>query len=116
MPSPTAQKLRVKAGYTLLTINAPADFKTQLGDVPAGVTISGKAKTYQQIHWFVKDRAQMEEEVEDIIKLLKDDVVCWIYYPKGSSKMQADLTRDKGWEALLRHAELQWISLISFND
>lgn len=48
--------------------------------------------------------------------LLKDDVVCWIYYPKGTSKIQTDLTRDKGWEALLKHNHLQWISLISFND
>jgi hypothetical protein len=29
--------------------------------------------------------------------------------------MQTDLTRDKGWDALMRHKELQWISLISFD-
>ena len=116
MPSTTAQKLRIKEGDTLLTMNAPADFKAALGDVPAGVKISDKAKAYNQIHWFVKDRAQMEEEVENVITLLKDAVVCWIYYPKVSSKIQTDLTRDKGWDALLRHNELQWISLISFNE
>jgi hypothetical protein len=42
--------------------------------------------------------------------------VCWIYYPKGTSKIQTDLTRDKGWESLLKHNHLQWISLISFNE
>lgn len=116
MPTATTQKLRIKEGYTLFTINAPVHFKAELGDLPAGVRLSDKAKTYDQIHWFVKDKAQMEEEVEGVILLLKEGVVCWIYYPKGSSGMQTDLTRDKGWEALLKHNELQWISLISFNE
>lgn len=116
MPTTTAQKLKIKEGATLLTINAPKEFKTEIGELPANVTISDKAKTYNQIHWFVQDKAQLEEEVESVIELLKDDVVCWIYYPKGTSKVQTDLTRDKGWESLLKHKHLQWLSLISFND
>ena len=112
----TAQKLKIKEGYTLLTLNAPADFKTNLGALPAGVKFSTTAKTFNQVHWFVKNKAQLEEELDSVINLIKDDVVCWIYYPKGSSKIQTDLTRDKGWEPLLKHKEMQWISLISFND
>ena len=30
--------------------------------------------------------------------------------------MQTDLTRDRGWDSLLKHNELTWISLISFDD
>ena len=30
--------------------------------------------------------------------------------------MQTDLTRDKGWDNLLNHKELTWISLISFDE
>lgn len=116
MPTSASQKLKIKQGSTLLTINAPAGFKTELGELPEGVTISPTAKTYNQIHWFVKTKAQMDTELDKVLKLLKDDIVCWIYYPKGTSKMQTDLTRDKGWEELLKHNHLQWISLISFND
>lgn len=112
----TAQKLKIKEKFTLLTLHAPSEFKAGLGELPSGVTISDKAKNYNQIHWFVKDKAQMESEVEKVMALLKDDVLCWIYYPKGTSKIQTDLTRDKGWEELLKHTELQWISLVSFND
>ena len=112
----TAQKLKIKENFSLLTIHAPAEFKAALGELPSGVIISNKAKNYNQIHWFVKDKAQMESEVAKVIDLLKDDVLCWIYYPKGTSKIQTDLTRDKGWEELLKHKDLQWISLISFND
>jgi hypothetical protein len=116
MSSSTSQKFRIKEGFTLLTINAPAGFKNELGDLPGGVTISDNAKTYNQIHWFVKDKAQMEGEVAKVVALLKEGVVCWIYYPKRTSKSQTDLTRDKGWDALLTHKHLHWISLISFTD
>jgi hypothetical protein len=30
--------------------------------------------------------------------------------------MQTDLTRDKGWDSLTKKDNLQWLSLVSFND
>ena len=57
----------------------------------------------------------MEKELKKVLPLIKDDVVCWIYYPKGTSKIQTNLTRDKGWDALLKE-DLQWVSLISFDE
>lgn len=51
------------------------------------------------------------------LKLVKETIILWIYYPKGSSRLQTDLTRDKGWDCLLAHSDkLTWISLISFDD
>jgi hypothetical protein len=116
MPSTIAQKLRVKESDTILTLNAPVDFKKDLGPVPKGVTIADKAANFQQVHWFVLNKAQMEKELSKVLKLVTDGILCWIYYPKGTSKVQTDLTRDKGWDSLLKHKELQWINLISFND
>ncbi len=116
MANPLSQKLKIKEKDSLLTINAPATFKSKLEGLPSGVTISSNTKNYQQIHWFVKNREQMEKELQKVLKLLKEDVPCWIYYPKGTSGIQTDLTRDKGWDELLKHDELQWISLISFDD
>lgn len=110
------QKLKIKPKDTLLTLNAPTGFKKTLNDLPAGVKIVSSGKDYNQVHWFVMNKAQMEKELGKVIKLVKDEVICWIYYPKGSSKLQTDLTRDKGWDQLLKHDEFQWISLISFDD
>ena len=64
MPNPIAQKLKIKEGYSLLTINAPSDFKKDLESLPSNVTISDKAKDYDQVHWFVKDKGQMGREVK----------------------------------------------------
>ena len=116
MPLTTAQKLKIRKGYNLLTIHAPANFLDDIGAMPEGVITSDKAMAYQQIHWFVKDKAQVEKEVQAVVGLLKEGVLCWIYFPKSSSKIQTDLTRDSGWDALLKQKELHWVSLISFND
>jgi len=117
MPTTNAQKLKIKEGDVLLTLHAPADFKKQIGPLPAAVKIVSEAGTYQQLHWFVTSKTQMEKEVKKILGLVKEKVICWIYYPKGSSRIQTDLTRDKGWDALLAHDDkLTWISLVSFDE
>lgn len=117
MANTIADKLRIKAGYSLLTLHAPADFKKGLQGLPAGVKISDSGKEYNQLHWFVLNRAQLEKEMSKVMKLVKPGVTVWVYYPKVSSKLQTDLTRDKGWDCLLSEGDkLTWISLISFNE
>lgn len=117
MTNSISRKLRIRDGDTLLPLNAPADFKKGLGTLPAGVKILRDAKDYQQIHWFVKNRAQLEKELSRVLKLLKEGVIVWAYYPKGSSKIQTDLTRDKGWDCLLAEDDkLAWINLVSFDE
>jgi hypothetical protein len=116
MAASLAQKLKIKEGTNICIINAPVDFKQKIGSLPAGVSIEDNSKGCGQIHWFVKTRMQMEKELREVLSMLNDDTICWIYYPKGSSKIQTDLTRDKGWDALLANRKLQWLSLISFDE
>jgi hypothetical protein len=116
MPNTIAQKLKIKDGMSLLTIHAPTNFAATLQPLPKNVSIKSATKDFDQIHWFVTNRAQLEKELDKILELVKNEVICWTYYPKGTSKVQTDLTRDKGWDELLRHDELQWISLIAFDE
>jgi hypothetical protein len=121
MANSIADKLRIKAGYTLLTLHAPANFEKGLGKLPKGVIITADAKGpaggYQQVHWFVTNQAQLQKEMVRVLKMVQPDVTVWVYYPKVSSGMKSDLTRDKGWDCLLAEGDkLTWISLISFDD
>jgi hypothetical protein len=111
-----AQKLKIKDGVRICTVDAPGDFRQKLGPLPPGVSVSSNEKECAQIHWFVKNKADVEKDLDKILLMLKEDAICWIYNPKGSSKIQTDLTRDKGWDALLAHNELQWLSLVSFDE
>jgi hypothetical protein len=117
MANSISQKLRIKEKSTLLILNAPPDFKKGLTDLPPGVRIVTSGKDYDQVHWFVFNKTQLEKEMSKVMKLVKDEVIVWVYYPKGTSKIQTDLTRDKGWDCLLSEGDkLTWISLISFDD
>ncbi len=122
MANSISQKLKVKENDILFTVNAPPDFKKGLAGLPVGVKIidSGKdqiAIGYNQVHWFVYNKAQLENEMSKVMKLLKENIIVWVYYPKGTSKLQTDLARDKGWDCLLAESDkLTWISLISFDD
>ncbi len=117
MPLSTAQKLKIKEGDVLLTLQAPAGFKKNLGPLPAGVKIVSDGKIYSQLHWFVTNEAQVKKEARKVISMLKEGVICWAYFPKGSSGIQTDLTRDKGWSSLLAAGDsLAWLVLVSFDD
>lgn len=117
MPTPLPDKFRIKPGFRLLTLHAPDGFSKTLGKLPAGVTIQDKGTDVDQVHWFVRNKTQLEKELEKVLKLVKPGVNFWVYYPKGSSGMQTDLSRDKGWEALKKKEDqLTWINLISFDD
>lgn len=115
MAASIAAKLKIKEGYTLLTVHAPRDFEAILSPLPGNVTITPTGAAFQQIHWFVLNQAQVEKDLSKILRLLKNGATCWAYYPKGSSGIQTDLTRDKGWEKLLAQG-IQWLTLVSFND
>ena len=117
MANTISDKLKIKAGYTLLTLNEPSGFQKGLNGLPKGVKVIESGKDYNQVHWFVLNRAQLEKEMSKVMKLVKPEVTVWVYYPKGASKVQTDLTRDKGWDCLLAEGDkLTWISLISFDD
>jgi len=117
MATTNSDKLKIKAGNSLLTLHAPDNFIKGLGILPACVKISDSLKEYNQVHWFVMNRAQLEKEMSRIMKLLKPGITVWVYYPKRSSKIQTDLTRDKGWDCLRKEDDkLTWINLISFDD
>jgi hypothetical protein len=117
MANSISQKLRIQPGFTLLTLNAPSGFKKGLLELPKGVTITSAGKTYDQVHWFVMNRRQLEKEINKVMKLVKPGITVWVYYPKGTSKIQTDLTRDKGWDCLLAEGDkLTWVNLISFDD
>ena len=113
----TAEKLKIQPGNTLLTLNAPSNFKQGLTGLPDDVKVTSIGTEYDQVHWFVMNQAQLKKELSKVMKLVRQNILVWVYYPKGSSKIQTDLTRDKGWDCLLEESnKLTWISLIAFDE
>jgi hypothetical protein len=115
MSQTIAEKLKIREGERLLPLNAPVSFKKGLGALPARAKIVANVSEATQLHWFVTTAAQVSKEWAKVRQMLREGVVLWTYYPKGTSGIQTDLSRDKGWEAI-EHTNLQHLSLISFDE
>ena len=93
----------------------PASLRVGLGAAvgkPIGERLDG---SHDWILFFAADRAALESGLPGAAAALDSPGTLWIAYPKGSSKRQSDLTRDKGWDSL-RDQDLMWLSLISIDD
>ena len=111
------KKIRLQPNQMIATLNAPENFGETLEPLPPGAKFQqGFTGSYSAIYWFVKNRPEMEKDLKQVLNAMKDDTLVWIFYPKGTSGIQTDLTRDKGWDALMKRPDLQWVSLISFDD
>jgi hypothetical protein len=113
--SPLARKLKLTAGARAAVIGAPPGYLDQL-DPPAGSTMATSLDgPLDWIQVFVRTSAELGAIAAPLTAALAPNGRAWISYPKGSSKLQTDLTRDKGWEPL-EGGQLMWLSLVSVDD
>jgi hypothetical protein len=110
-----SRKLKLKQGQRAALISAPEGYRETLGALPAGVELAESLDgQFDWIQIFVKNQAELAQLMPQVAAALKQDGKLWISFPKGSSKIQTDLTRDQGWDAVAQ-ADLKWINLISIN-
>lgn len=111
--SPLAKKMKLKSGLKAAIINAPESYVDTLKhDTALSPTLNGK---FDWIQIFVRTKAEMDALAPKATNALKPESILWISFPKGSSKIQTDLTRDKGWD-ILQKLDLKWVNLVSVND
>jgi hypothetical protein len=114
--SSLAKKMKLKRGQRAAIINAPEGYLKELSPLPAGMEVVEKLRgTFDWVQIFVENRTQLDKLTPRALRALKPESLLWISFPKGTSKIQTDLTRDKGWETV-RNADLKWLTLISVNE
>src|SRR5262245_61574463 len=114
MPESTlAKKMKLKPDLKAAVINAPEGYVDALRHNAAlSPTLNGK---FDWIQIFVRNKTELDALAPKAANALKPESVLWISFPKGSSKIQTDLTRDKGWESI-QLLDLKWINLVSVNE
>ena len=110
-----AKKLKLKPHSRAAVIGAPEGYLRELEPLPDGVQLGDKLQgKFDWIQLFVKNQAEINNLAPRAFKALKPESILWISFPKGTSNLQTDLTRDRGWE-VLKGANLKWLTLISVN-
>jgi hypothetical protein len=81
--TPLLQKLGIKPGHRVSTVNAPTEFDKELGPLPEGATYVGAtAKNVGVIVCFVKSQANYQKQLPALANRIKADGIIWIGWPK----------------------------------
>ncbi len=114
--TPIWKKLGVKPQHRVLLLNAPVGYPDQLGPLPEGVDLSDAPHgLFDVVHLFAKNKAELERNTPIALQSLKPGGLLWCSYPKRTSKLQTDLTRDVGWDMLI-NAGFENVTQVSIDE
>jgi hypothetical protein len=100
--APLAKKLQLRPGSAILLRHAPQAAREALTPLPDGSRIVADTGEHADTAIvFVSRQAQLEAELPGILQRLAGaDPLLWFAYPK-TGQLETDLTRDRGWDALI---------------
>jgi hypothetical protein len=98
MAASLSRKLVVRPGHKVLVVNAPAGYADSLED--ATVVTRGDPAKADAVHVFVRDTRDLARLGPKAVAGAQAGATVWIAYPKKSSGVETDMTRDKGWDVV----------------
>jgi hypothetical protein len=110
------KKLYIKPGQRIIIINPPPGYLAELGPLPEGVELAERPEgQFDLVHLFVKNSQELDRLGPIALQAIKYDGLLWISYPKRSSKVETNLTRDVGWD-LVKQAGMEAVAQVSIDD
>ena len=92
--TPLPQKLGIKPSLTVVTINAPTNYRRLLGTIPEGVTFFDRLKPDSSfVHVFIQKRSELANSLSVLREKIADTGTVWVSWPK-SSGVPNDVTED----------------------
>lgn len=111
-----SKKLGFKPNAKALILNAPDGYLDKLGALPDGAEVSTQVNgKFDVVQLFVNNKAEVDQFAAQAISALKPGGMLWFTYPKISSKVKTDITRDKGWDTPTQ-AGYTTVAAISIDD
>lgn len=98
------KKLQYKLQPEVLIVNAPDEFRDVVDEWKRMAVVQSEGvegKTFNFAMIFVKTVKDVSAATKKYVKMLEQDAVFWMVYPKKTSKKyKAEITRDDGWQQL----------------
>jgi len=93
--TPLVRKLGVRPNERIVALNAPTNYAGLLGRLPDGARIAGRIRRDAQfIHLFVSHRTELDKQLPELRRILHDNGMLWVSWPKKSSGVASDVTED----------------------
>ncbi|GAB3824250.1 YdeI/OmpD-associated family protein [Pontibacter rugosus] len=111
------RKLQLKAGQQLLLLCAPEEVEQLLTEEAYTIVKAEKppADAFGAALIFVESEEELAQQVLPLLTLLKAQAILWVAYPKKSSGLKTELTRDSGWQ-LLTEEGFQAVRQVAINE
>jgi predicted SnoaL-like aldol condensation-catalyzing enzyme len=95
------KKLGLKPGMRGLVVAAPSGYMKSLAPLPEGVAVSesiGGANDFVQ--FFATRKSEIEQSAKRLLQSSAPGALVWITYPKKTSGVDSDLSREEVWAAM----------------
>jgi hypothetical protein len=80
---------------TVVTINAPTNYRRLLGKISEGVTFFDRLKPDSSfVHIFIQERSELEQRLSALRGKIAHTGTVWVSWPKKSSRVRTDVTED----------------------
>jgi hypothetical protein len=110
------KKLRLQAGQKARLLNPPLHYIDDLGKLPENVQLSLEpGRKFDFVHLFASQSSEQTRLKTIAVESVEFDGLLWVSYPKRSSKIDSDLSRDDMWELYI-DAGLRPVSQISIDE
>ncbi len=91
--TPLARKLGIKENQRIALINAPGNFREELGTLPAGaVVLTRLQSSLDLILFFAASNAELMKNFARLAARLIPNGMLWVAWPKKSSGVKTDLS------------------------
>ncbi|MBV9457749.1 MAG: DUF3052 family protein [Bradyrhizobium sp.] len=108
---PVAERLQVKGERRLAVIGASAALEKAVGAAKARADLAEADVALL----FAADRARLEAKLPDVLKKMQEAAILWVAYPKLSSGLAADLSREVIHAVASKHG-LDTVSQIAIDE
>ncbi len=99
--TPLVRKLGIKAGMTVLVLDAPAPYGDIVPDLPAGLVVRDDVGPADVAHLFVTRRDGLAQRLRQLGECVRPDGMVWVSWPKKAARVPTDVTEDVVLEAAL---------------
>lgn len=115
MAKSVAQKLFLKTQHPLVLLNAPENARALL-ELPEEVVVTDTLPDEAaSLLLFVRNQAELRAQIPLIVSKLTPETLFWIVYPKKTSGVSTDLSRDVLWDCV-REFYIRPVSQVAIDD
>jgi predicted SnoaL-like aldol condensation-catalyzing enzyme len=114
--NPLAKKLGLRPGMRALIIAAPPGYLKLIAPLPEGASVSLVANgTHPFIQFFAARASEVKKSASKLLKHAATGALVWIAYPKKTSGVDSDLSREAVRDAM-RDTGWRPVAIVSIDE